>query len=165
MKRILGLILITLSFFIEAIANCAFCREQVIESQLVYETENFYVLADYEPRVEGHLLAVTKRHVVKAHEMTLSEWTELYEIIDKTVRVFIEALGIDNYVILEKNGREAFQEIGHVHFHLLPVRGKKWDEIFPSHITPKRLSPEELRETVEHYGAYFSTSGMEAASR
>lgn len=137
-------------------SSCAFCREEVIENQYVFKTAYFDILLDYEPRVKGHLLVIPKRHIVKAHEMSQEEWTELSVIIPKVVKVFSDFLHIDDYIIVEKNGRNAFQDVPHVHFHVYPVpSGKTWQKIF--NIIPERLSPEELQQEVALFRSYFSS--------
>lgn len=135
--------------------SCAFCREEIIQKQSVFESESFYVLLDYEPRVKGHLLVVPKRHLVKAHELFQAEWAELSTLISKIVEVFSHVLSTDEYIILEKNGPRAFQNVPHVHFHLLPVISQTWGEIFD--VVPERLSKEELEKEVVLVRSYFSS--------
>lgn len=135
---------------------CAFCSPEVIDAQSVVETEYFTILLDYAPRMKGHLLAVPKRHVVKVHELYQEEWTDLFSIIPNVVRVFSEFLGTDDYIIVEKNGPRALQEVPHVHFHLIPVTGHpSWAEIFD--IFPRRLSQEELEADQALFRSYFSS--------
>jgi len=132
---------------------CPFCRESVIDEQTVFESEYFRVLVDIEPRIRGHLLAVSKRHVMKAHELTSQEWEDLSVIIPKVVTVFRKHLDTDQYILLEKNGKNAFQQVAHVHFHLFPMRGETWGSVF--NIVPERLSPEAIQEEVNVFRALF----------
>ena len=86
--------------------------------------------------------------------MSQEEWTELSVIIPKAVKVFSNFLHTDDYIILEKNGLGAFQDVPHVHFHIYPMTsGKKWEDIF--NIVPPRLSPEELKQQVVLFRSYF----------
>lgn len=156
-------IFITLSFFTLSFFNidkfeakpCAFCRQEIIEKQAVFQSNYFSVLVDYAPRVKGHLLVIPQRHLAKAHELSKEEWAELSFIISKAVEVFSEILHTDQYIILEKNGPQAFQDVPHVHFHLFPVTTQTWAEIFD--IVPKQLSREELEEEVALFRLYFSS--------
>jgi len=61
----------------------------------------------------------------------------------------------DQYIILGKNGRRAFQDVPHVHFHLFPVTSQTLSEIFD--IVPKQLNREELEEEVSLFRSYFSS--------
>jgi|GEM_PF-2506086 len=132
---------------------CAFCKEETIENQAVFQSEYFNVLIDYEPRVRGHLLVIPKRHLAKAHELSKAEWAELSTIIPKAVEVFSQVLHTDQYIILEKNGPRAFQNVPHVHFHLFPVTSQTWAEIFD--IVPQQLSKEELEKEVTLFRSFF----------
>lgn len=149
-------------FFTSTIFSCPFCDPQIIADQKVFESDTLYVLADYMPRVKGHLLIIPKRHVVRAEEMKDQEWKELGLTIQAVVKVFKESLGTDQYIILEKNGPKAFQEIPHVHFHLLPVVNETWKEIF--FIAPRKLDPEELQQEVLFFIKYFSGNLPEYAA-
>ena len=153
MKNSLILIIAFFSFYTAAFADCPFCNQNVIDRQSVFETESYHVLLDYKPRVKGHLLVVPKRHVVKAHELTGQEWNELSQIIPKVFNVFENFLKTDQYIVLEKNGPKAYQEIPHVHFHLIPVHNQHWKEIFD--VSPRQLSPAELEKEKELFGSYF----------
>ena len=129
------------------------CLCCVIENQRVYESNYFYFLLDYEPRVNGHLLVIPKRHVSKAHELSKEEWGDLSTLIPKAVSVFSKFLLTDQYIILEKNGPNANQVVPHVHFHLLPVTTQKWADIFEK--VPRQLNKTELAEEVKLFRSYF----------
>ena len=148
---------------IAAFAGCSFCDPKVITNQSVYENELFYVLVDYAPVVNGHLLVIPKRHIMKAHEMTKEEWSGLSDVIPKTVRVFQQAYNTDQYLILEKNGPFAGQTVPHVHFHLLPMSTNKISDAAKATLfakifnqMPTKLSPEETRLEVERLKKYFN---------
>lgn len=133
--------------------KCPFCNQQVIENQYAFKSEYFYVMVDYAPRAKGHLIAVPKRHMMMLHELTQEEWTDLYIVVPKIVKFFSEYLSTDQYIVLEKNGPNAYQNVPHVHFHFFPVTDNKWSEIFD--ITPKVLNPQELKNEVNLIRSYF----------
>jgi histidine triad (HIT) family protein len=137
---------------IEAFA-CPFCRQDIIVGQSVFEGDHFRVLIDYEPRTKGHLLLVTKRHVAKAHELSKEEWEEIATVLPKVVGVFSGYLGTDQYIMIEKNGRSAFQQVPHVHFHLFPMHSQTWAEIFD--IVPRQLTNEEIENEVSTFRQFF----------
>lgn len=108
----------------------------------------------------GHLLVISKRHLAKAHELSKKEWSEFSEIIPKIVQVFSKFLDTENYIILEKNGKAAFQDVPHVHFHLFPVHKESWSEIFD--IIPERVSSRDLKQQVDLFKRYFTLEGSSA---
>lgn len=133
---------------------CPFCNPKVLKSQVVFETNSLRVLVDYAPVLKGHLLVIPKRHIVKAHEMIKEEWEELSIVIPKIVDVFSEHLEATDYIILEKNGPRAFQDIPHVHFHLLPVGTQTWSDIF-NIIARRQLKGLALEKEVLTFQGYF----------
>ncbi len=132
---------------------CVFCKPDILEKQSVFISKHFNVMPSYEPRTPGHLLVVPKRHVAKAHELSSDEWSELSVITTKIVQVFSKFLATDDYIILEKNGVQAFQDVLHVHFHFFPVRSVTWSSIFD--VDPKKLSPQDLEDHVLLFQDYF----------
>lgn len=155
---------ILLFLFITALAHgcilhgCPFCDPKVIDSQLVLEGDHFYLLCDFQPRVEGHLLVVTKRHLAKAHELSSEEWKEFGTLLPKIVQVFSTHLGTDQYLLIEKNGRNAFQQIPHVHFHLLPIQNQTVEHFFGA--KPRRLTAEELEQAVTTFWELFHAHSL-----
>ncbi len=133
--------------------SCTFCKPEIVQELSVFESDYYWVLVDHEPRVRGHLLVIPKRHSMKAHELSSEEWKDLSVVIPKAVQVFSNLLDTDQYIIIEKNGPSAFQQVPHVHFHLFPVRFQKWSEIFD--IIPKRLSPEEYEKEIDIFRSHF----------
>lgn len=157
MRILIILVLGVLFFFnIDKIqGSCVFCTQEIVEKQSVFQSTYFHILLDYQPRVEGHLLVVPKRHLVKAHELCQEEWAELSTIIPKIVKGFTECLHTDQYIILEKNGPNAFQHIPHAHFQLFPITSQTWAEIF--NIVPEQLSQEAFDEQIALLRSYFSS--------
>lgn len=157
MRSILFLLtLLTLGAHAAQVKPCVFCNPEIIQAQSVYSTTHYVVLVDHEPRVKGHLLVVPKRHSARAHELTKEEWEELHLVIPKVVKVFTKVLHTDQYIILEKNGPNAFQQIPHVHFHLLPMTNQAWTAIF--NIIPTRLNRAELEAQTTLYRSAFQGS-------
>jgi histidine triad (HIT) family protein len=154
MKRVASLVILFFSCIPLTAKTCIFCTSEIIENQSVLECQFFNVLLDYMPRAPGHLLVIPKRHVVKAHELSKDEWAELGNIIPKITKVFSEFLEADDYIILEKNGPNAFQHVPHVHFHLLPVHSETWSSIFD--IIPDKLTQEALEKQVKSFRGYFN---------
>ncbi len=153
MDRFTIFIVSTLLFASQANAKpCVFCNPEIVRDQSILESEHFSVVLDCEPRVPGHLLVIPKKHSAKAHELSRDEWAELSDIIPKIAKIFSEFLGTDDYIILEKNGRNAFQQVPHVHFHLFPVHSEAWSDIFD--IVPSRLSREQLEQQLVLFREY-----------
>jgi diadenosine tetraphosphate (Ap4A) HIT family hydrolase len=61
-------------------------------------------------------LIIPKHHGAKLHDIPDDQ---LSEVLSVTKKIAI-AQGVEDYNILQNNGRIAHQEVDHVHFHLIP---------------------------------------------
>jgi len=100
---------------------CPFCDPKILDYQVFYEDDIVLGLYTHKPSVEGHSLIIPKRHVERYEELTDEEILRVSDLIKKTHHAVSKAYGKEHYLILEKNGREAGQEVFHVHFHLIPT--------------------------------------------
>lgn len=98
--------------------NCIFCKiiAQKIPSFKLVETEQTYSFLDIGPLSKGHALIIPKYHAAKLHELPDDAMTEILPIAKKIAK----AQNLDNYNILQNNGRIAHQVVDHVHFHVIP---------------------------------------------
>ncbi|KAF9220256.1 HIT-like protein [Gyrodon lividus] len=71
---------------------------------------------DIGPLAKGHALVIPKDHTVKMHELPDEYLADVMPIAKKIAL----AQGLDNYNILQNNGRIAHQQVDHVHFHVIP---------------------------------------------
>ncbi|KAJ1982473.1 Adenosine 5'-monophosphoramidase [Dimargaris cristalligena] len=99
-------------------ANCLFCKivKGTIPSMKILETEFSYAFLDIGPLSKGHSLVIPKVHAAKLHEVPDEYLADMLPVAKKIVN----ALGAENYNILQNNGRIAHQEVDHVHFHIIP---------------------------------------------
>lgn len=100
--------------------NCVFCK--IITGDLpfnkIFESENFLVISEISPKVEGHSLVISKKHYENFMELS----PELYSEFLETVRGAAEKLGADGFNLVVNNGKIAGQIISHFHLHILPRR-------------------------------------------
>lgn len=100
--------------------DCPFCNSAIIEKQYITETEHLYALYCLTPATKGHLLIIPKRHIIRLEELSSGEMSELSELTQQFAPVFKELYGVDDYLVLQKNGKNAGQQVPHIHFHLVP---------------------------------------------
>jgi len=89
-----------------------------IPSEKVFEDEDFVVIKDVNPKVDGHLLVIVKKH----YETFLDLPSELYSGMLVAVRKVVEKLGVKDFNLVLNNGKVAGQIVPHVHLHVLPRR-------------------------------------------
>lgn len=100
------------------VKDCVFCKIVAgdIPSEKILESENFIVVKDAFPKVEGHSLIISKKH----YDSFLDMPQELYEELLVTMRNAVKKLGLDDFNLVLNNGKVAGQIIPHVHWHILP---------------------------------------------
>jgi len=100
------------------LATCLFCKiiKGEIPSLKLLETEKSFAFLDIGPLSRGHTLIIPKFHGEKLTDIPDDYLTEVLPIAKKIAL----ATGAADYNILQNNGRNAHQEVMHVHFHVIP---------------------------------------------
>lgn len=100
----------------------AFCDQKVIDSQLVFEGKEVYVLYNYAPIVLGkdklHFLIVPKQHRLRFSDLSESEYLESMEFSQKLVSYY-QKKGYHTAYLFNKTGAEAGQTVPHWHEHVV----------------------------------------------
>ena len=103
-------------------SNCIFCKiiAGQIPSARVLETDTMLAFLDIAPIAPGHTLAVPKGHYATLAETPSQAAATLAAELPALVRAVLAATGAPAINVVQNNGREAGQVVGHVHFHLIP---------------------------------------------
>jgi len=111
--------------------DCIFCKivSKEIPSEVIYENKGAIAFLDIEPLSEGHTLIVPKKHFERSHEMDSESWLDVSDALEMVSKKIVSVLGVRNYNILQNNGKDAGQEVMHVHFHIIPKNKEKGLEI------------------------------------
>ena len=100
--------------------NCIFCKivKGEIPSDKVYEDENILAFNDINPAAPIHVLVIPKKHVeniLKVEDGSMLN--EMIEGIKKVAKILdIEESG---FRVITNCGKDAGQEVMHLHFHIL----------------------------------------------
>lgn len=116
------LILLILLPFLNLIASsdCPFCDKTVLDSQKFYEDDLVIALWNYKPILPGHSLIIPKRHIERFELLTDEEALRITQVTKKIHAASTQLFNASAYLIYQKNGRELFQTVPHIHFHYLP---------------------------------------------
>lgn len=138
---------------------CAFCNQEVLESQKIYENEWVMALLSYKPVNEGHILVIPKRHVERYEMLLEEEILQINRVIKKVHEISQKQGNGSGYVLLQKNGREVGQTVPHVHVHFVP---QKIDSTpiamhykFLINLLSNPMSRQEVREMAAAYSEQF----------
>ncbi len=100
--------------------DCLFCQivDKKIPADILYEDDKILVFKDKYPKAKFHILVIPKKHIesvdsIKENDRELI--AELFFVIKKIAK----DNNLDGYKLQINNGREAGQEIDHLHIHIL----------------------------------------------
>jgi histidine triad (HIT) family protein len=107
--------------------DCLFCRIAAgdIPSDKVYEDDSVVVFRDINPQAPTHLLAISRRHIPSAANLTDADG-DLLATLFGALRHVAEEGGLHGYRIVTNVGAESGQSVFHLHFHLLGGRRMNW---------------------------------------
>uniref|UniRef100_A0A7C5VLR0 Histidine triad nucleotide-binding protein n=1 Tax=Fervidobacterium thailandense TaxID=1008305 RepID=A0A7C5VLR0_9BACT len=104
-------------------ADCVFCKiiDGQIPSEKVHEDEDFIVIKDIRPVAPVHLLVIYKKHIPTVNDLAAEDSQKLWRIFEVIKKVTKEQ-GLESFRIVQNNGKDAGQEIPHIHFHIIGGR-------------------------------------------
>ena len=102
-------------------SDCIFCKiiNGDFGTEFVYENETAVVFKDINPKAETHLLVVPRLHVESLNEL---DDEKLLGKLLMTVKDVTKKLGIKSYRTVINTGKDAGQEVFHLHLHILAGR-------------------------------------------
>ncbi len=102
--------------------ECIFCRvvSGEIPARVLTQNELAVALLDAFPLAVGHSLVITRSHRPKVQDLTSKETVALFEMTRQIASAVEAAMQVPSTTIAIHNGREAGQEIPHVHVHVIP---------------------------------------------
>ncbi|HOU12615.1 MAG TPA: HIT family protein [Anaerolineae bacterium] len=103
-------------------STCIFCKiaRGEARSWKVYEDESVYAFLDINPVSEYHTLVIPKAHYENIFDVPEHELLRVMAVVKKLVVLYRERLGINHVQIINSSGREAQQDVFHMHFHIVP---------------------------------------------
>lgn len=109
--------------------DCLFCKiiKGEIPSNKVYEDEKILAFKDINPVAPIHILVIPKKHIGSLAHMEKEDEIivgKIYGVINKIAEE--QGFKENGYRVIVNCGKDAGQEVMHLHFHLLA--GKKFGE-------------------------------------
>ena len=104
-------------------ADCIFCKIIAgrIPASRVADSVESIIFLDAFPATHGHCLVVPKKHYNLLQDIPPNVSSDMMQLAARAVSRMEEKLGCSTLVALH-NGKDAGQEIPHVHLHLIPRR-------------------------------------------
>ena len=102
--------------------NCIFCKiaQKKIDAKIIDENENAIAFLDAFPLTAGHTLVITKNHYAKLQDVDYDQINQLFRLANKILPSIEKGTGVQSTLIAIHNGKDAGQEIPHLHVHIVP---------------------------------------------
>jgi histidine triad (HIT) family protein len=102
--------------------NCIFCKiaQKKIDAKIIDENETAIAFLDAFPLTAGHTLVITKNHYAKLQDVEFDNITQLFSLASKILPSIEKGTGVQSTLIAIHNGKDAGQEIPHLHVHIVP---------------------------------------------
>jgi diadenosine tetraphosphate (Ap4A) HIT family hydrolase len=135
---------------IMCISNCIFCK--ILSGKLpcfkIAETQKSLAFMDINPiSKKGHCLIIPREHAAKFHELSEESCADMGRLLSRVSK----AMDIENYNILQNNGRIANQAVDHVHFHIIPKTSE--DGLFLSWNPINPVDRNELKKMADNFAS------------
>jgi len=100
--------------------DCVFCKiiSGDISTKILNETAHSVSFLDAFPLAKGHVLVIPKNHHQKIQNMSKEENADLFSLVH-TMLSKVDSM-TDATLVAAHNGKDAGQEVPHVHVHLVP---------------------------------------------
>jgi histidine triad (HIT) family protein len=106
-------------------ADCIFCRivRGEIDAEVVHDEDDVLAFEDINSKAPVHVLVVPRQHVANLEEIGALPATVVKRLFEVASAV-AEKLGITEggYAVTINNGRDAGQEVFHLHLHVMGGR-------------------------------------------
>lgn len=103
------------------------------KESMIYEDDKVYVCLASHPIVRGHTIVVWKKPVKDLHLLSKEDYEYLMVKVDEVRNALIRTLDLNKVYLIYMD------EVGHVHWHLVPRYNEKGFDIF-------RHEPTELKD-------------------
>lgn len=125
-----------------------------IPAHKVHEDAGALAFLDIRPLTKGHALVIPKKHYARLEDMPAHEAAQLMEVVHRLSSRLCQAVGAPASTIAINNGREAGQEVAHVHVHVVPrTAGDSGGPIHALFSRRPTVSPEELTALAQKVAA------------
>ena len=106
-------------------ADCVFCRivRGELEAEVVYDEDDVLAIEDINSKAPVHVLIIPRQHVANLEEIGALPDTVVKRLFEVASTV-AEKLGVrdEGYAVMINNGRDAGQEVFHLHLHVMGGR-------------------------------------------
>ena len=106
--------------------TCVFCTNLPSAGELIFETDDAWVLLHPDWSPKGHAMVVAKRHLENVSALGEDEWLNVARTWHRAERAILDATGAERAIILKLGIMTP-----HLHVHIYPARATDTrDDVF-----------------------------------
>ena len=140
--------------------GCIFCdkpqQKTDRENLILYRGETCFVIMNYYPYNNGHLMVVPYKHIHNLEDLAENERNEMMTVLSKAGKIIKETMKPEGMNIGMNLGKTAGAGIDdHIHFHIVP----RWngDTNFMPVLGHTKVMPQGLYESWEALKPHFDS--------
>ena len=113
--------------------DCIFCKiaNGEIPCFKVYEDEYTMVFMDIAKDVDGHMLAIPKKHIKNVLDCDTDTLNSLMLTVKKVANHCVENCGYEGVNLLNASDESAGQSVPHFHIHIIPRKSNDNVDAWP----------------------------------
>jgi len=141
------------------VEDCPFCDRETRLDDIVYESDNFFVLVGIGLAVPGHTMLITKDHYPCFAALPPEIEDEYQAVRDEFLPIYREAFSEPFIMECGVWG----QSVPHAHQHIIPLKGEDYEiesivdeTIAKSGLHYEEMGFDELKDFYRETGEYFS---------
>lgn len=102
--------------------DCIFCKivNGDVPSMKIYEDDFTLVFMDIAKDVDGHMVAIPKKHIKNIFDCDNDNLTNLAKTVKKICNHCVESCCYSGVNLLNANDESAGQSVQHFHIHIIP---------------------------------------------
>jgi len=103
--------------------ECVFCQivAGASPASVVYSDEKVLAFLDVQPVNPGHVLVIPKVHAARLSELEEETGAQIFRVATRMSKVLARSsVRCEGVTLLLADGEAAFQEVPHVHLHVVP---------------------------------------------
>jgi histidine triad (HIT) family protein len=129
------------------LTDCIFCKiaNGLVAGRVIYEDAYTCVFLDIVHDVDGHMLAVPKKHVKSILDCDEQTLMRLMQTVKKVAEHCTQQCGYEGVNLLNASGGSAGQSVSHFHIRLIPRRQGDEVDAWPR-LPGATLPDEEMRK-------------------
>lgn len=130
--------------------ECIFCKIVTgdIPSLKVYEDDHTLVFLDTAMDVDGHMLAIPKKHVRNILDCDEETLRHLISTVKRISNHCVENCGYKGVNLLNASDESAGQSVPHFHIHIIPRKNNDGIDAWPSFPGSVR-EPDEIHREIQ----------------